>query len=304
MKCVVEGYGSIGSRHAGLLHELGQKVACVTRRDDVPFRVYRSVEEALTDFRPDLYIVATPTADHIRSLRRLEMLRFSGTALVEKPLGNTLEECGDSPAFPTYVAYNMRFHPVIERMKSLLGDEPVAAARLSVGQYLPDWRPGRDYRSTYSAIRAQGGGVLRDLSHEIDLVRFFLGSYREVSARIGTWGDLGIDCEDCVDMLLVTEQCPAVNIHLDYLDRNPHRHIVIHTPTRTLSADLWHASLTVNGVTETFTVERNDSFRKQLRKLLDGDVSALCTWAEGMETMRIMTAAEKAARTRIWEKIA
>lgn len=302
-RCVIEGYGSIGARHAGLLQELGQEVACVSRRNDVPFPVFRTPTEALAEFHPDLYLITTPTAEHLHSLRRLEKLGYTGTVLLEKPLGNTLAECGEAPSFPVYIAYNMRFHPLVERMKAALGDEPVMAARLSVGQYLPDWRPGRDYSKTYSAIRAQGGGVLRDLSHELDLVRFFLGRCRKITARLGTWSNLRIDTEDCVDMLLITEHCPAVNVHLDYLDRNPHRHMVLHTPTRTLTADLWHGALTINGDTENFTVERNDSFRKQLRKLLENDVTDMCTWSEGMETMRVMNAAEKAAQALTWEEL-
>ena len=47
--------------------------------------------------------------------------------------------------------------------------------RAEYGQYLPAWRPSRDYRETYTAQSAQGGGILLDASHEIDYVRWIGG---------------------------------------------------------------------------------------------------------------------------------
>jgi predicted dehydrogenase len=65
-----------------------------------------------------------------------------------------------------------------------------------VGQYLPSWRNNRDYKNTVSASRAKGGGVLRELSHEIDYLRWIFGDYVWVSARIGRLSNLDIDVED------------------------------------------------------------------------------------------------------------
>lgn len=300
MRCIVEGYGSIGARHAGLLADLGHEVCCVSHRDDVPFPVFQTAERAVREFSPELYLIATATARHMSSLRTLEKLGYAGRVLLEKPLGCNLWECGAKPPFEIFIAYNMRWHPLVRKMKAILGDEPVVAARLSVGQYLPDWRPGRDYSATYSAIRSQGGGVLRDLSHELDLTQYFFGPCQRLTARIGKFSSLKIDTEDWVDILLAMENCPAVTIHLDYLDRNPHRHFVITTNTRTISADLWNNTLTVNGFQESFTIERNDSFREQLRKIVARDYAGLCSWEEGMHVMWMMAAAENSATSGKW----
>ena len=61
----------------------------------------------------------------------------------------------------------------------------VHAVRCEIGQYLPAWRPDADYRTTVSAQKALGGGVLLELSHELDLLRWVFGEVDWLSAWIG-----------------------------------------------------------------------------------------------------------------------
>lgn len=304
MRWIIEGYGSIGTRHASLLHEMGEDVRLVTKREDTPFPAYRDAQSAIADFSPDYYMICAPTADHVKSLKNLMNTDFQGICAIEKPLGLNGSECALAPRFPVYVGFNMRFHPIVERIRAELGGESIIAARFSVGQYLPDWRPGRNYSKIYSAIRARGGGVLRDLSHELDLAQYFCGKAMRVAAISGTFSSLEIDSEDWVSALMHMRNCPAVTVHLDYLDRNAHRELVLITNRRTITADLWHNSLTINGKKENFDIERNDSFKKQLRLLLKKDFASLCDFGEARSVMSIIDAIEEAARCEKWVDIA
>ena len=49
------------------------------------------------------------------------------------------------------------------------------SVRSSVGQYLPEWRKNTDYRKGVSARQDLGGGVLLELSHEIDYIQWIFG---------------------------------------------------------------------------------------------------------------------------------
>ena len=75
-------------------------------------------------------------------------------------------------------AYNLRFLPSLQAYREriqfgVIGK--VLSVRCEIGQYLPSWRPGSDYRQAVSASRALGGGALLELSHEIDYLRWIFG---------------------------------------------------------------------------------------------------------------------------------
>ena len=176
-----------------------------------------------------------------------------------------------------------------------------------VGQYLPDWRPGRDYRATYSGRRAEGGGVLRDLSHELDFLLWLFGGWTAATALGGTLSSLEIDSEDTVVALLALRDCPAVSLHLDYLDRGGRRSLLVQTDRRTLELDLVEGALRIdppdaegNGAPETFLVERDATYRDQHRAILEGRHDDLCGAGEAREVLRLIAALERALAERVW----
>lgn len=170
MKTLVVGYGSIGKRHCDVLGTLGAEVAVVSRRPvDLP-HVYAGLQDAVRNFKPAYVVIASRTSEHHADLTALATCEFSGRVLVEKPLYDVPSATPTHAFEALKVAYNLRFHPALRRLHELLEGKTVLSAVAYVGSYLPDWRPGRDYRNTGSAKSAFGGGALRELSHELDYV--------------------------------------------------------------------------------------------------------------------------------------
>ena len=99
----------------------------------------------------------------------------------------------------------------------------VVGVEAVVGQYLPDWRPGRDYRRTVSARRELGGGALLELSHEIDYLLWHLGAIATVEARLAQLGNLDIDVEDTADIKLIFNSKVPVSLHMDMISKPPRR---------------------------------------------------------------------------------
>lgn len=297
---LVVGLGSIGKRHARLLGELGLDVAAVSRRGDETLRCHASLEDALEREAPHYVVVANETAAHRPTLLALADSGFSGTVLVEKPLFDEPAPLPGHRFAGLYVGYNLRFHPVVAELKRLLADEPALSAQVYVGQYLPQWRPGRDYRATASALRAAGGGVLRDLSHELDYMSWMFGKCRQVAALGGRSGALEIDSDDVQALLLSFERCPIATAQLNYLDRQVAREITVNTATRTIRADLIRGTLRVNEEERRFPLERDATYLAQHRSVLGNSRETLCTAEEGAATVSLIAAAERAAAERRW----
>lgn len=300
-KVVVWGFGSIGRRHARILHELGCTVAIVTRQTISEFPCFSSISTAVTAVLPEYCVICTATADHSRDLASLAATGFSGVVLVEKPL-TRLPEAPPAHSFTgLYVGYNLRFHPMIQAVRKKLQGEMVHQATWRTGQYLPDWRPGTDYKQSYSARSASGGGVLRDLSHEIDLALWLFGPWRRLTALVGHVSSLELDSEDSASLLLTCDRCCQLSIQVNYLDRQPVRQFIITTADTTLKGDIIAGTLTCGGVTESFPLSRDFTYRRQHEAVLDGDREDLCGFESGQQVVELIFAAEQASNNCHWK---
>jgi len=302
LKALVIGYGSIGSRHSRLLSELGCRTAVLSERSvDFPL-VYRDVESALAQHDPEYVVIANSTNQHHDTLQALATADFAGRVLIEKPLFHKLNDAPQNRFSSLSVAYNLRFHPLIQRLYNLLSNETILSVQAYVGQYLPDWRPGTNYRNSYSARTSEGGGVLRDLSHELDYLNWLCGTWTAVTAVGGHISALEIGSDDIFVLLMQNERCPVVSVQLSYLDRVVRRRISINTQHNAIELDLVAGSLSINGKIETIKVERDHTYREMHRAILRSDLTHLCSVEEGLATLQLIDAAERANRQRNWIK--
>lgn len=302
MRAVVVGYGSIGARHARILSELGCAVTIVSKQKVADFPCYSTLDEAVALVAPDYVVIANRTHDHWQTLSALAELNYSGKVLIEKPLFDGPRPSLQHHFAHCFVGYNLRFHPVVQKLSAAIKGERILSAQAYVGQYLPHWRPDSDYRTSYSARKAQGGGVLRDLSHELDLVQWLLGRWTKLASLLGQHSQLEIDSEDVVAILMATEHCPVVTVQLNYLDRTVHREIIINTEDHTFRTDLIHGTLEVDKIQQDFVTDRDLSYVAQHRAVLHGDHENLCAFADGMATVELIDAVEKAFQKEVWVK--
>ncbi|EJL81418.1 putative dehydrogenase [Herbaspirillum sp. CF444] len=300
-KALVVGYGSIGARHVRILEESGHEVAVVSRRRINVRTCYAGLDEALQQYEPAYVVIANRTSEHRDTLQSLNRAGFTGDILVEKPLFEApgdLEPGGGSGR--VFVAYNLRFHAVLQRLKTLLQGERMLSAQIYVGQYLPQWRPQADYRTSYSASAGQGGGVLRDLSHELDYIAWLFNGWSRVAALGGHFSSLEIDSDDVFSVLLETPGCPVVSLQMNYLDRVGRRVVIINTDSGTIEADLVRGTVTMNDQIESIVSGRDDTYREMHAALLGGRHETLCTFRQGAEVLDLIAAIEQAAGTRQW----
>ena len=207
MNALVVGHGSIGARHARILKDEGCAVGVVSGRLGPAVR-FKTLADGLKQHDPLYVVVANRTADHKSTIHALAAAGYTGRVLVEKPLFSSLSPLPTHQFQSLHVAYNLRFHPVLRALHGAIEGHRVLSVQAYAGQYLPDWRTGRDYRDSYSADRAQGGGVLRDLSHEFDYLGWLLGPWIRATALGGHLSTLEIDSEDVAVVLAAYTACP------------------------------------------------------------------------------------------------
>lgn len=229
MRILIIGCGSIGSRHARNLRDLAE-CAVFDRSSDAVQRVaaesgavpFDSFEEALA-WGADGAIIATPTSSHLETAR--ECVIAGMHVLIEKPISDSPKSVAPFLEFArsrekrVFVACNMRYHPAVRAVRENLAriGEP-RFARAHYGNYLPDQRPGADYRESYAAQRDLGGGVILDAGiHELDYLSMMLGPPKNVECVGGRLSDLEIDVEDFATLnVRHSDSCYSV-ITLDYL---------------------------------------------------------------------------------------
>jgi len=237
MRALIVGFGAIGRRHAAnllalrpetqlqvLLPSGSGSAKCLA----AGVAAIHGVKEALRT-EPNFAIVCSPSAARLEYL--LPLLEAGIPCYVEKPLVASVHEARElraylsrRPALPVVaVGCNLRLLPSLCKLQGLLSKRAIGTvvrAALVAGQWLPEWRPGVDYRTSYSARRESGGGVVLDLVHEIDLARWLFGEFDVVKAAGGKFSRLEIDSEDTACILLARAgRPPVIAISLDYVSR-------------------------------------------------------------------------------------
>ncbi|HEY7950690.1 MAG TPA: Gfo/Idh/MocA family oxidoreductase [Solirubrobacterales bacterium] len=296
IRALVVGLGSIGATHARVLEALGATVEAVSRRESAEgTTTHASIEAALAGDGFDYCVVASATSDHAADVKALAEAGFAGTLLVEKPVA---VRSGEFPAEASFervgVGYNLRFHPAVGWLREQLEGQSALVVDLAAQSFLPDWRPGRDHRETASGSRARGGGVLRDLSHEIDLMLWLFGEPRQAMALGGNLGDLGIDAETAACAVLGLERAPLATLRLSYLDRLPERRVRVTTASDTLEADLLSGECRTSSAGERYEIDWTKTYADLHLAMLGPDRDAVCTLGEGLRVVSCIEELESA----------
>lgn len=309
---LVAGLGSAGARHLANLRRLGcRRLGALRARggpgphgvDLAGVQVHRDLREALR-VGYDAVVVANPTSMHLDTA--LAAAEAGLDLYLEKPVSDRLEGTAslaklvEGKELVAAVGCQLRQHPQLRAVAGWLREGAVGRVLridAEAGEYLPAWHPWEDYRASYAARRALGGGVLLTLIHEVDLLHWLAGPLRPVAARGGRSGALELDVEDHATALLEGAGSAAVTLHLDYLQRPPVRTFRILGARGTIAWDAYagRCELVVDGRAAGSAplpagFERNDLFVAAMRDFLDrvADRGApAVTLRDGLAALRV-----------------
>lgn len=331
-RVLLVGYGSIGQRHLRIVRESLPDVAIMVFRHqpttEIPemANLVSSSMDEVHSFAPQVAIVANPAPFHLEIANVLAGMGCH--LLIEKPVSAKSDGVADfldtvrASGVICQVGYNLRYLPSLSRFRNLINEGLVGrplSARCEVGQYLPNWRPDSDYRNGVSARSDMAGGVLLELSHEIDYLRWIFGDVEGVRSWVGNVGNLDIDVEDTAHLILVFKSKnlnkPVIaNLNLDFIR---------HDTTRICTVIGADGSLRWNGLTGVIDIykpggngwdeyvvmphQRDDSYRAQwgdfLTSIADCREPSVDVMA-GLGVLKIVEAAKTSAQNNgIQEKI-
>lgn len=229
-KILIVGYGSIGKRHfTNLSVDSKLKIIICTNRKDLPQTknvvINNSLIKCLKE-RPDVAFVTNNTSDHVSVATKI--VKTGASLFLEKPVSDSmtgikeLSNIVHRQNLITMVGCNMRFHPCIKKIKTLLSKNSIGkviSVQVESGSYLPDWHPYEDYSLGYAARKELGGGIALTCIHEIDYLRWFFGEVKEVFSITDKFSDLKINVDDLSVMILRFNNNIIGEVHLDYFQR-------------------------------------------------------------------------------------
>ena len=124
-------------------------------------KTYSSLEQAKFGPMADLVCIASPTMQHLETVRKVLEWGKPKYLLLEKPLGSTLAEAEEiariTAGIPTVVNYFRRSEPGIIELKAMLDDFEI-----------------------YKGIVFYSKGLTNNASHFINLLQFFWGDEMEI----------------------------------------------------------------------------------------------------------------------------
>lgn len=246
------GIGSIGKRHlrnlATYLNGKGDAFDIDLYRsghgselpeDITPLvnHVYPYSDDVVKDY--DIVFITNPTISHFEALKKFR--RHAKSFFIEKPIFDTIDVdmsiFDDLKDANCYVACPLRQHPVVSYVKNNINPEDVISVRAISSSYLPEWRPGTDYRKCFAAHRGMGGGVGIDLIHEWDYLIDIFGMPQVCYNIQDKVSNLEIDSDD-IALYIAKTRSTTIELHLDYFGRQTIRTLDLFTKNDTIHCDL------------------------------------------------------------------
>lgn len=324
MKIGIIGLGSIGRRHVMCLKKLGETniVALRTKKGNLKdlsdeleyiYEVSNPKEFYSIDF--DGVIVSNPTSLHVKTMKRL--LEKDIPIFVEKPIASSLEQTYELEKYDTsktLVGFCLRHHEMIQEVKKFISSGKLGKiykANLYCGHFLPKWHKYADYRGEYYSRRNLGGGVLRTLSHELDLIHYFFGNVKELCGSVEKTSDLKIDVDDIAYILCRMTNGGLATVELDYLNPIYKRKGIIFGLNGVLEYD-FPSKVTFTNYDEKTTVIYNNKhtddkmYMQQMShfiNMIKRKEKATCRYEDGLYVMKMIQSIEESIKNKSWQNM-
>jgi predicted dehydrogenase len=315
IKVLVAGCGSIGKRHARILHEIGVKEIWIYDTNSIESK---ATAAALTGVKvADSYLqglelcqavfITTPTRLHLPMA--IEALQQNCHVFIEKPLSDSstgideLNSLARQVNKKVMVGLCMRYHEGIKKTRAMLHEGKIGrliSIRSLVGEHFPSVHP--NYKNMYYA---KYSGAF-EIMHDLDIALWMANQeVKSVYSIHGSYSDIEIEAPDHVEMLIGFEDRCTATVHLDFYQFPRRRNIELIGTKGVIITDFtaWdHYTISVftqeNQQWEQYKgdTQRDDMFKEEDMEFLEAivyDREINCTTEEACRSLQVIELAQK-----------
>ncbi len=213
VKLAVVGLGLMGARHVEIIRSFGgcdlvgicdlnENLRSLADRHNIPF--FQDISKMLDCVKPDGAIIAVQSAAHVETFESCALRNVH--ALIEKPVADTTEaalrivELADATNTKVLVGHHRRHNPLVEATHGVVTGGEIGEL-LAVSMMWMLMKPDDYFNIPWRSIRPDGGPVLINLVHELDILRYICGEIEQVFAQ-GRSNARKLEVEDSVSISL------------------------------------------------------------------------------------------------------
>ncbi|MCC3355665.1 Gfo/Idh/MocA family oxidoreductase [Bacillus timonensis] len=155
-----------------------------------PIKYFKDYEEMLADQQLDAVIISSFSGLHAEMAKKA--LQFNKHVILEKPMALSIDGSNELIALAQkqkkelMVCHQLRFRPIMQKIKGIIDDGKIGTIYLGVASIRinrsPDYFTSAPWRGKWET---DGGMLINQGIHIIDLLQWFLGEVHSVYGEIG-----------------------------------------------------------------------------------------------------------------------
>jgi predicted dehydrogenase len=215
---LIIGKGSISFKHLKILSQIYQK-AIITH---ISSRVFLRKHKKILNKKYFIVVVANDAASHLKTIDLID--NFADFIFVEKPFAENFSKLKNflnkhkSIQKKIWVGYNLIFSELLREIIKIIKSKKygkVISVRSTVGYDVRYWRK-KNYLSSVSVKKKLGGGVINELSHEINYLVHIFRELNYINSISGNYYLKKIDVEDTLFVNFLCNKNILINLTMDF----------------------------------------------------------------------------------------
>ena len=190
------GYGLVGKRHAEAIKAYPDaNLSSIVENDpnsleglneNTNLKIYTEINELMEKDKPNGVIIATPTPLHVN--QAMALIECGIPVLIEKPISVESKDAislikkADKLDIPVLVGHHRRHNSIIQKAKEILDKGSIGEIR-SVQTTSWFYKPNEYFNIAPWRKKIGAGPVSVNLVHDVDLLRYFCGEVKSVTAH-------------------------------------------------------------------------------------------------------------------------